>query len=154
MIIADGKDLRLRLYFQIEQSFRTSSQQYVHMLVSLQLQAKMECFSVLCVPQLCTSGNDVFSNFGQFSDFFFRLFRSFCLFTRMTNIFIGGLVLNALNLDKHNICSINLLGIASQSISFEGIIIDDANSRNVFSYFSKDDHGFWNIFHVRNIIKQ
>ena len=36
MAIADGKDLRLGLYFQTEQSFLTSVQQYAHMLVSLQ----------------------------------------------------------------------------------------------------------------------
>ena len=36
MTIADGKDLRLELYFQTKQSFLNSIQQYVHMLVSLQ----------------------------------------------------------------------------------------------------------------------
>ena len=43
----------------------------------------------------------------------------------MTNILNGGLVLDALTLDKHNICSMSLMGIASQCINFKVIIISD-----------------------------
>ena len=60
----------------------------------------------------------------------------------MANIFNSGLVLNALTLDKLNVCSVSLLGIASQCINFKISIIKDANNNNIFSYFLMDENGF------------
>ena len=67
--------------------------------------------------------------------------------------FNGGLMLIALMLDKHSICLMSLLGIADQFINFK-VIFSDENSRNIFSYFSRDEPGFWNIFQAPNIIQQ